>query len=69
MATSAAQPPPTPNNGEQDPTPSRLNQEVQEQPNKGPKIMKMVAFKKLTDEEQLIYNIFVLVQNFVKRLF
>ena len=55
MATSAAQPPPpTPNNGEQDPTPSRLNQEVQEQPNKGPKIIKRVAFKKLTDEEQLI---------------
>ena len=55
MATSAAQPPPpTPNNGEQDPTPSRLNQEVQEQPNKGPKIMKRVAFKKLTNEEQLI---------------
>ena len=56
MATSAAQPPPpTLNNGEQDPTPSHLNQqEVQEQPNKGPKIMKRVAFKKLTDEEQLI---------------
>ena len=52
---SAAQPPPpTPNNGEQDPIPSRLNQEVQVQPNKGPKIMKRVAFKKLTDEEQLI---------------
>ena len=52
---SAAQPPPpTLNNGEQDTTPSRLNQEVQEQPNKGPKIMRRVAFKKLTDEEQLI---------------
>ena len=54
MAMSAAQPPsPTPSNAEQDLTTlSRLNQ--QEEPNKGPKIMKRVAFKKLTDEEQLI---------------
>ena len=64
MATSATQPPPpTPNNGEQDPTPSRLNQEVQEQPNKGPKIMKKVQ---KINRRGTAYTIFLFS---VKRLF